>query len=84
MLKEALLYMVQAVVRKPGEVNVSMKESSRGSRFVISVDESDVGALIGHNGSTINAIRTLMTAFAQGNTVHVEVRAPKIHPTSKT
>ncbi|MDR2083199.1 MAG: KH domain-containing protein [Candidatus Ancillula trichonymphae] len=69
MLKEALLFiMVRTVVRNPGEVNVSsMKETIRGINFYVTVDEEDIGALIGRGGSTtISAIRTVMFAFAQG------------------
>ncbi|MDR1447662.1 MAG: KH domain-containing protein [Candidatus Ancillula sp.] len=76
MLKEALLFMVRSVVRNPGEVNVLEKEIPHGTRFVVNVDDDDIGALIGRGGSTIGAIRTMMSAFAQGNNVHVEVRTP--------
>ena len=64
MLKQVVEFIVKGLVEKPDQVNVSMQESEAGFLITIAAGESEKGRLIGRDGKTINAVRTLVTALA--------------------
>ncbi len=74
MLKQVVEFIVKGLVEKPDQVNVSMQESETGFLITIAAGESEKGRLIGRDGKTINAVRTLVTALAgSGKKVSVEI-----------
>ncbi len=65
MMKEAVEKIVKALADKPDEVVVSEKPSDRSVVITVQVAESDMGKLIGREGRTVKAIRSLLYAASQ-------------------
>ena len=57
-----LEYIVKGLVEKPEEVTVTPIEKSGMIIYELRMNPSDVGRIIGREGVTINAIRSLLTA----------------------
>ena len=57
-----LEYVVKGLVRKPEAVSVTSTERAGMTVFELRLDPEDVGKVIGRQGQTINAIRSLLTA----------------------
>ncbi len=57
-----LEYVVKGLVAKPEAVTVTPVERNGMTIYELRLDASDVGKIIGREGVTINAIRSLLTA----------------------
>jgi len=57
-----LEYVVKGLVERPDEVRVTPVERNGLTIYELRVNTSDVGRVIGRQGMTINAIRSLLTA----------------------
>ena len=57
--------MARAIVDHPENVSVSQTENEEGILLTLSVDESDMGMVIGKHGKITRAIRTVMKAAAK-------------------
>jgi len=57
-----LEYIVKGLVEHPEEVSVTPVERSGQTIFELRLNASDAGRVIGRQGQTINAIRTLLQA----------------------
>lgn len=71
-------YFLELVLRRlvsyPDEIDVEETNDDRGHLFRIRVNPEDLGRIIGRNGRTIEAIRSLLHAAARdGQRVFVEV-----------
>ena len=64
MLAEALEHLVKGIVDNPDDVTVRDKQLRRGSILEVRVHPSDLGKVIGRNGRTASAFRTVMNALA--------------------
>ncbi|MGZ8737801.1 MAG: RNA-binding protein [Nocardioides sp.] len=64
MLAEALEHLVRGIVRHPDDVTVRDKELRRGSILEVRVNPEDLGKVIGRNGRTATALRTVIGALA--------------------
>lgn len=73
MLSGALEHLVKGIVDHPSEVQVSAKTSPRGEVLEVRVHPEDLGRVIGRAGRTAKALRTLVTAIADGRRVRVDV-----------
>ena len=73
MLAPALEHLVKGIVDHPDDVRVESIESSRGEVLEVRVHPEDLGRVIGRSGSTAKALRTLVTALADGRRVRVDV-----------
>ena len=60
-------YLVRGLVKKPDMISVKKFDDEEFLTIQILVSEEDMGALIGKNGATINAIRTLVQSSAYIN-----------------
>jgi predicted RNA-binding protein YlqC (UPF0109 family) len=56
-----LEYVVKGLVQKPEEVSVTPVERSGMTVYELRMNQADVGRIIGRDGVTINAIRSLLT-----------------------
>jgi uncharacterized protein len=68
-------YVVRALVDNPTEVKVDINEMSNGQVINIRCRQTDIGKIIGKNGKTIMAIRSLVTGAASrlNQQINVEV-----------
>ena len=77
-MKAFLEYVVKALVDHPQEVDVKEVDGERVVLFELRLHPNDVGKVIGKNGRTINAIRTLLTGAGakQGKRAMLEIVEP--------
>jgi predicted RNA-binding protein YlqC (UPF0109 family) len=72
-LAAALEHLVKGLVDNPDEVQVVSKNSPRGDVLEVRVHPDDLGRVIGRAGRTAKALRTLVSALADGRKVRVDV-----------
>jgi predicted RNA-binding protein YlqC (UPF0109 family) len=63
-MQEYLEYVVKGLVQAPDAVTVTPVERAGGTVYELRMDPADVGKIIGRQGATINAIRSLLLAGA--------------------
>jgi len=63
-LKELVLFIAKALVDHPEQVNVIEVEGEQTSVLELRVAKEDMGKVIGKQGRTARAIRTVLTAAA--------------------
>jgi predicted RNA-binding protein YlqC (UPF0109 family) len=64
-VKDLVEYLAKALVDSPDEVTVESFEEDDGTVVIeLHVAEDDVGKVIGRNGRTVNALRTVVRAAA--------------------
>ncbi len=73
MLAPALEHLVKGIVDRPDDVQVVAKSSPRGEVLEVRVHPEDLGRVIGRSGRTAKALRTLVSALADGRKVRVDV-----------
>ena len=73
MLADALEHLVKGIVDHPDQVQVSERTTPRGDLLEVRVHPDDLGRVIGRSGRTAKALRTLVTALADGRRVRVDV-----------
>jgi len=61
-MQEFLEYVVKGLVQHPEAVTVTPVERAGMTVYELRLDQSDVGKIIGRQGMTINAIRSLLLA----------------------
>ena len=64
-MDEFLRYVVQQLVEHPDEVVITHRQEEGKTTYLLSMPRGDVGRLIGKGGSTIKALRDLMSAAAE-------------------
>ncbi|HWH30340.1 MAG TPA: RNA-binding protein [Mycobacteriales bacterium] len=72
MLEQALEHLVKGIVDNPDDVTVDLVSGRRGRTLEVRVHPDDLGKVIGRNGRTAKALRTVMTALG-GRGVRVDV-----------
>jgi predicted RNA-binding protein YlqC (UPF0109 family) len=63
-MKELVEYVVKALADHPEEVVLTERESDDTFLLELKIASDDIGKIIGKNGNTINAIRTILQAAA--------------------
>jgi predicted RNA-binding protein YlqC (UPF0109 family) len=71
-LESALEHLVKGIVDNPDDVEVELVTGRRGRTLEVRVNPEDLGKVIGRNGRTAKALRTVMTALG-GKGVRVDV-----------
>ena len=66
-MKDLIAYIVKALVDKPEEVVVTEIEGQQTSVIEVKVAKEDIGKIIGKQGRTARAIRTILGAAAKMN-----------------
>ena len=61
-MKNLLIQIVKALVDNPEQVQINVIESTQTVVLELSVAKSDMGMIIGKQGKTAYALRTLLTA----------------------
>ncbi len=74
-LENLLLFLARSLVDDPGRVEVSATESDSRVDLELRVAPEDMGKVIGRQGRTVKAIRTVLKAASVkvGKRVNVEV-----------
>lgn len=72
MMDEALEHLVKGIVDNPDDVVVKEVNHRRGTTLEVHVNPDDIGKVIGRNGRTAKALRTVVSALA-GRTVRVDL-----------
>ncbi|MDO4783665.1 MAG: RNA-binding protein [Propionibacteriaceae bacterium] len=72
MLAEALKHLVSGIVSFPDDVRVRDKDLRRGRMLEVRVHPDDIGKVIGRQGRTASALRTVIEALAGAEQVRVD------------
>lgn len=63
-MEELVLYLARSLVDKPEQVELRTSDADGGKLLELKVAADDVGKVIGRDGRTVNAIRSLLTSVA--------------------
>ena len=66
MLADALEHLVRGIVDNPDDVTVNSRSLRRGALLEVRVNPEDLGRVIGRSGRTARALRTVVSALANG------------------
>ena len=72
MLAEALEHLVQGIVSHPDDVRVRDKHLRHGRMLEVRVNPDDIGKVIGRQGRTATALRTVMSALAGREQIRID------------
>jgi predicted RNA-binding protein YlqC (UPF0109 family) len=72
-VKEFLDYVARSLVDNPDGVSVAVEDRGDEVELTLSVDEADMGRVIGRDGRIANAIRSLLRVMGTRDGVHVEL-----------
>lgn len=72
MLSEALEHLVRGIVSHPDDVAVRDKDQRRGRMLEVRVNPEDIGKVIGRQGRTATALRTVVGALAGRDQVRID------------
>ena len=72
MLDEALAHLVRGIVDNPDDVDVRERSGRRGTSLDVRVNPEDMGRVIGRNGRTATALRTVITALNDDRGVRID------------
>ncbi|MDO5067155.1 MAG: RNA-binding protein [Propionibacteriaceae bacterium] len=72
MLADALEHLVAGIVANPDDVTVRDKDLRRGRLLEVRVNPEDIGKVIGRQGRTATALRTVVSALAGNEQVRVD------------
>ena len=72
MIDEALEHLVRGIVDHPDDV-VVRENNRRGVTLEVQVNPEDMGRVIGKNGRTASALRTVMNALNDKGNVRIDI-----------
>ena len=72
--QEFLEFIVKAVVDNPDDVQVERSIDERGVLLTLTVSPQDMGMIIGRQGSTAKAIRTLLRVIGAKNDARINLK----------
>ncbi len=72
--QEFLEFVVKSLVDHPEDVKIDRKVDEMGVLLTLKVNKDDMGQLIGKQGSTIRAIRTLLRIIGLKNHARVNLK----------
>jgi predicted RNA-binding protein YlqC (UPF0109 family) len=72
-VKEFLEYVARSLVDNPDAVEVEVEEGDDEVSLILTVDEADMGRVIGRDGRIANAIRSLLRVMGTRDGRHVEL-----------
>lgn len=79
-MQEFLEYVVKGLVQKPEVVSITPIERAGMTIYELRMDSADVGKIIGRQGVTINAIRSLLLAGSAKKGVRCSVEIVEDKP----
>ena len=72
--KDFLEFLVKAIVSKPEAVETERKIDEMGVLLTLKVDSSDMGTVVGRQGATAKAIRSLLRIVGIKNNARVNLK----------
>ena len=72
--QEFLEYLVKSIVDHPDDVKIDRRVDEMGVLLDLKVNQEDMGMLIGRQGSTAKAIRTLLRIIGARNNARVNLK----------
>ena len=72
-MKEFIEYLLKQIVSKPESIEVQESNSAGIFQYLIKVDSSDMGLVIGKEGRTIRSLRSLTKAKAIKDNVRINL-----------
>ncbi len=72
--QEFLDYVVKSLVDNPSDVKVERKVDEMGVLLTLNINPADMGKIIGRNGNTAKAIRTLLRVVGMKNHARVNLK----------
>lgn len=72
--KEFLEMLVKALVENPNDVKIDRTVDEMGVLMTLSVNQADMGKIIGRSGNTAKAIRTLLRVVGMKNNARVNLK----------
>lgn len=69
---EALEHLVRGIVDNPDDVSVKSRNLRRGQTLEVHVHPDDIGKVIGRNGRTATALRTVVGALSSEQSVRID------------
>ncbi|MBU1178749.1 KH domain-containing protein [Patescibacteria group bacterium] len=72
--QDFLEYVIKALVDTPEAVKVDRKVDEMGVLLTLKIDKADMGKIIGRNGNTAKAIRSLLRVVGLKNQARVNLK----------
>lgn len=72
--QEFIEYVIKAIVDTPDAVKVERKIDEMGVLLTLAVDPADMGKVIGKEGNTARALRTLLRVLGAKNNARVNLK----------
>ena len=72
--QEFLEYVVKTLVDKPEKVLINRSVDEMGVLLTLQVDQEDMGKIVGRQGNTAKAIRTLLRVVGMKNNARVNLK----------
>ncbi len=72
--QEFVQYVVEALVDNPEKVKVERRVDEMGVLITLDVDAADMGKIIGRDGATAKALRTLLRVVGMKNNARVNLK----------
>ncbi len=72
--QEFLDYVVKSLVDNPSDVKINRKVDEMGVLMTLDVNPADMGKIIGRQGNTAKAIRTLLRVVGMKNNARVNLK----------
>jgi uncharacterized protein len=85
-VEQLIIYLVRALVDQPDQVSLRASDAEGARLYELKVAPEDVGKVIGRDGRTVGALRTLVGAAAQkqGQKVRLEIQDDRRQPQPST
>jgi predicted RNA-binding protein YlqC (UPF0109 family) len=90
--QEFLSFVVKSLVDNPNDVKIDRKVDEMGVLLTLTINPADMGKIIGRQGNTAKAIRTLLRVIGMKNNSRVNLKinepeggqfaAPQVSPTN--
>ena len=72
-MKALVEYLVKSLADQPDQVALAEHETDESILLELKISPDDIGKIIGKNGNTINAIRTVLQAAASSQKKRVKL-----------
>jgi uncharacterized protein len=60
---EFLKFIITSIVKNTNDIEIEQKDDELGTLLMLKLNKEDIGSVIGKDGKTINAIRTILRVF---------------------